>query len=382
MSCAADGVKLTDLLRWWAGEYGLQVVLGHIPPNALVTCRLADVALSDAVSAACRVAGVGVSEVGGIWWVGDSFEGVSTMLVRVTRPIDGPMLEVVRSVVGEGGRVVASNGLLVASGSREGLSAARAMIGQLESVGWACYVVQVVMAELSERESQELGIDAGVTGRVAYSVAYEGGVKGEISGDALVDGVLGVARGSSSDRVVAAATVLCADGEQFRAVDGTRVPVARRAVSDQGTVSTLASDFVQTGLVVEGLVRAVGDDVQIGGRVDVSSVLGESEAGPTTAQRGFSYGLRMRAGLWYVLGAFETGGVASSAGGRTGVLFGKSSRRATLHVFGRVYAIGGPVPTPQGWWSGERSGNFSFPPTEETHQPAEQNQEKKEDFFD
>jgi hypothetical protein len=137
---------------------------------------------------------------------------------------------------------------------------------------------------------------------------------------------------------------IVSDGEKAAFVQGDRVPIPRRTVSPEGTVTTAGFDYVQTGVNVELTLRETDERAA---RVDVvvnmSDVKRFVEEAPVTGEEQFQTGAVIKAGGVYLLGTL----VKDRSRGRN-ALGWQSQEYLTweaqvVQVWAHTYRIGGAV---------------------------------------
>ncbi len=137
---------------------------------------------------------------------------------------------------------------------------------------------------------------------------------------------------------------MVADGTDAVFVRGDSIPVPRRSVSDQGTVTTTQFDFVQTGLEAKAGIRELAAGrARLTVDVRLSSLRDFVEGAPVTSDESFAAAAIVESGGVYLVGSLrrEEESVSSVAGIGLGWLQKRDT--ALLQVWCRAYRVAGPV---------------------------------------
>jgi type II secretory pathway component HofQ len=180
------------------------------------------------------------------------------------------------SIVSIGDRIVAHD-------TREGIAHMRVLHERMTSVRHQ-YSVDVTVVELSETSAKDLGVewgidagmDVGVSAPVAKLQTYAVGLKAALA--ASVD------RGGAE--VLTSGRLLVVEGEESSLQVGDSVPVPKRTVSPQGTVSDVDFAVIPTGTVFTVKARSVaGGLVRLDLSPEISAVTSFVRDFPVVSKR-------------------------------------------------------------------------------------------------
>lgn len=307
--------------------------------------------ISDVLNFVARRFGVNVRSQGNLYYVGALEPDDRGVLVRRVRRLSKEQLsEVLRVFAGQNGRAAEfSDGLIVVGDTVEVLGRIDDMIDQVEAAETSVWVVQLHLISYSRNAADELGINVEPAAKAGLAFA-SGSALGRASASwelaTSLDAVLQVAYARDDVAVTAAPMFIVSDGEKASFVQGDRVPIPRRTVSPEGTVTTSGFDYVQTGVNVELTLR---ETEPRGARVDVvvnmSDVKRFVEEAPVTGEERFQTGAVVKAGGVYLLGTL----VKDRSRGRN-ALGWQSQQYLTwesqvVQVWAQAYRIGGAVVT-------------------------------------
>ncbi len=315
----------------------------------LVTMEVRDQPISEVLNLVARRIGVNVKRRGSLYYVGALRPEDRGVLVRRVRRLNQAQLaEVLQVFAGQNGRAAQfADGLVVVGDTVEGLDRINEMIDQVEAAETSVWVVQLHLISYSRNAVDELGINIEPAAKAGLAFASgsalgAAGTSWELA--TSLDAVLQVAYGRDDVAVTAAPMFIVSDGEKASFVQGDRVPIPRRTVSPEGTVTTAGFDYVQTGVNVELTLR---ETEPRGARVDVavnmSDVKRFVEEAPVTGEERFQTGAVVKAGGVYLLGTL----VKDRSRGRRALGWQTQDYRTweaqVVQVWAQAYRIGGAV---------------------------------------
>ena len=220
-----------------------------------------DVPIPDALQVVGRRVGAQAVKVGSIWYLGTLLQEDRGLLVaKVTRFGGDELKTFVGVMLSDIGKSACSaDGVVVVADRVEVLARISAAFDRLETCPSDAWVVQLYVIGVSDAMAHDLGIDGAPT--ASLSATTISGSLGNKDAWQTVFGVNGALKTTATNRavnLVAEPTLVLVNGEPGEYQRGRRVPVARRTVSDSGTVSTAGFDYVDTGFLIRCLIRDVG----------------------------------------------------------------------------------------------------------------------------
>ncbi|MCE9545269.1 MAG: type II and III secretion system protein [Planctomycetia bacterium] len=326
--------------------------------SQMVSMDVVDMPLPDVLAVMARRLGVDVSHQGRLFYMGRLRPQDRGFLVRRVRALT---LEELNNAVGtvksqDGQAHVMGNGVVVVSDRVEVLQQVSAMLDAAEAATAeaAEWCVQLYLVSTSDTFLSDLGIDATPAIDLAATYAWASG--GAAQNQSILTGgltaLLHASRTSAGASIVAQPLLLLRDGTTASFNRGQRVPLAKRAVSDQGTVTTTGFDFLQTGLVITAAVREVTQDrCSLKVAVSLSTVDSfDADGAPLTTQSAIEGVAEVHSGGVYLLGSLD---LADKAESRSGWLRWGSTQTDNHHQFQlwcRVVRVGGSArrePSPE-----------------------------------
>ena len=352
LTLAAEAMPLEAFLREVSNQAGVSIVAEERLDKLPVTLDVIDQQVSDVLGMVGRRMGVQVSRTGSLYFLGTLRpEDKGVLVRRVRRLSEKEINDAVQVLLSEFGRVRAyADGLVVVGDRVEVLQRVQELIDGIENAPAVSWVVQMHVVTITDSDLKELGLEVEPAAELAYtfSAASGGSVVGGVSDEtaaklkAGLSGVLKVAREKGRSNVLAEPVFVLLDGGQAKYSKGQRVPIPKRVVSDQGTITTAGYDEVQTGFEMSINLREISaDDARVTVEVKQSDISGFVEQAPILAAENVNADLLMRAGGVYLVGSVSRKSDAKKTG--LGWLLGgrREEKAEVLQVWARAYRIGG-----------------------------------------
>ena len=348
VTISAKDMPVPDFLRVISAKYGASVVYEDALDSRVISIELNDVALPDVFGLLARRLKVQTSRVGSAWFVGNLRQEDRAFLVRKVRRLsDVGLKESVQTFLSEFGHVVAfSDGLVVVADRVEVLEHISGMLDQIEAARTDTWVVQLYLVSGSEDLKQTLGVDASALGNLSYSFA-----KASATGGLAVAGSFAAALKATASAdgtaLVGKPVFLLGDGETSAFVSGASIPIPRKTVSDQGTVTTQGFDYVQSGLSASCSVReSQGDGAKLTVKVSIGDIVGFVETAPIQSKSEFSTVAVVQSGGVYLLGSLDTSEALRNDSGifaRALTLKTREKKSGSVQVWAKIFRVAGPT---------------------------------------
>jgi type II secretory pathway component GspD/PulD (secretin) len=243
------------------------------------------------------------------------------------------------------------DGLLVVGDTVDVLRRIAEMLDQFEAVETPVWIVQLHLVSFTSAAAHDLGVDIEPAARVGLALAAgsaAAAVDTALSVNATLDAVLQIANVRDDVKVTAAPMFLLLDGTKSDFTQGDRVPIPRRTVSNEGTVTTSGYDYVQTGVQVEVALREANPqaarlDVMVS-LSDIKRFVGEA---PVTGEERFTTAAVVNAGGVYMLGTLvkDRRGAQKKLGWQSGEYLRDDTQ--VVQVWCQTYRIEGGFQAPE-----------------------------------
>lgn len=261
--------------------------------------------------------------------------------------------ESVRQVVGEGAKVENFGDSLLVVGTADAVERAERFAEQLKAGpdGWE---LEVRVVRVNESFRRELGVQWTVAGRAGAEFGAAGGTEfpGSVTtyiglrAAATVEAVGRAIESGSGARLLTSAPLFVLEGGEGTLSQGDRVPVPRRVVSPQGTVSTEGYDYVDTGFQVTVKAKRVPGGVRLELAPSLSGVKGYVEEAPIVTRAEVRGSAVVKSGEWCILGGLDIQEASKGHSGLPGLsesaFFGlqtESAERSSILVMVRAVRI-------------------------------------------
>jgi hypothetical protein len=204
---------------------------------------------------------------------------------------------------------------VVVGGTDDQLQAA-IELGRVVGQGVDGWRVLVRFVSVSGAVRRQAGLDVAVGGRIGATVGGSAGV-GEraeafraspgagVSGQFSAAVVLDAAERRRGARVLREATLFVLEGRSAKFSAGQVVPVPRRTVTDQGTVTVTGFDQVETGFIVDVAARRVATGVRLDVSPEVSTITGYVEGAPVRSRSAVTSTIVLQSGEASVMLGFD-----------------------------------------------------------------------------
>jgi hypothetical protein len=344
-------MPLTEFLRVLAAQHNVSVIWSDALDKRLVSVEAVDVPVREIFDGLARRFGCAVERVGSSWYVGESRNADKVTLVRKARRLSQEDISTtLQTILGDSGRSKAfRDGLVIVYDRADAVRRIALVLDEIENARADSWVVQLYLFSTSKAATKDLGIDTSALIDLSYAFAQNSLLPGP-SGNQLAAKFSAVMRATASRedvRLIGKPLFVLGDGETSSFISGVSVPVPKKTVSDQGTVTTSGYEYVQSGLTAETSIREGGKGlVTLKLRVALGQVTGYVEEAPVQAKDEFTTTAVLASSGVYLLGALDQDQSRASASGiMDAALLNKKSdkREIQIQIWARLYRIGGPL---------------------------------------
>lgn len=345
-------MPLPDFLRTISAQYGVSVLWSDGMDKRLVSVEADGVPLDEIFTGLSRRFGVAVERVGSSWYVGEVRDEDKIHFVRKASRLKKENLQdAVAVVLGDGGRSrVFDDGLIIAYDRPGALRRLGETLDAIENARSDSWVLQLYLFSTSKAATKELGFDTEALIDLSYTFAQGSLVPASVKGFNLAgqfSAVMKAAATREDVRLIGKPLFVLADGETSTFTSGLAVPIAKKVVSDQGTVTTQGYEYVQSGLTAEAKIREGGRGlVTLALKISLGQITGYVDSAPIQAKDEFQTVAVVAGGGVYLLGALDRDDTrAGSTGLAPQVMTKKTSERreSQVQIWARLYRVGGPV---------------------------------------
>ncbi|NLF41687.1 MAG: hypothetical protein GX587_03235, partial [Bacteroidales bacterium] len=234
------------------------------------------------------------------------------------------------------------DGLVVIGDTVEVLRRVAEMLDGIDSAPSNSWVVQMFIVDLQDELSETFGVDVTLDSELALNLAESTRSSGSYAAaNGVLNSIIKAEREKSSINMVARPMFVLMDGGNARFTSGQRVPIPKKVVSDNGTVSTSGFEYIQTGLDFGCSVReSTIDTCKLEVDVNISSITGYVEnSAPITNSQDFSTTAYVKTGGVYLLGSVKKATQSNTTSGIFGTLKGQADLKGTVQIWGKCYKI-------------------------------------------
>jgi type II secretory pathway component GspD/PulD (secretin) len=346
VTLSADGMQLAEFVRSLSDQTGVSVVVSDRLDDKRVTLDVKQVEIGMVLDMLARRMGVQVSRNGDVFFIGELRPEDRGVLVHKVRRLTRDEIVQIASVYSsDTGRLhVTDDGLLIVGDRVAVLDRIREMVERVEAVPVDTWVFQLHMVSMRRDDMSEFGFDVLPAADVALTFARAAGgdLTSTATAAASLQAILRADRERSSVDIVAEPMLLVAEGQTGSFIDGENVPVPRRSVSDQGTVTTVGFDFFQTGLEVEVIPRELAyDRGRFDIRVSIADITGFVNDAPIVNRQQLDIVLTAASGGVYLIGSLDRGKRFNATTTAFQTVKKQDSESSVVQVWLRAYRIDG-----------------------------------------
>lgn len=332
MTITSEPVALAVAARLVAGEAGCSVMCAEDLSKTLVAPVFTDVDAEVAFKTLARAANVAVELKDGVVVFRQKADARAIGVVDVGYSSE-QFAEALQSV----GEVKVSRlgDRVVVSGSEDEVQRVMSAMDALE-VGPDGWELSVLVFEVSDELSRTLGVklSPSLGGSIGVGVDLRGGTQPftGVRAQAIVTALAEASDTGDRARLMTQGSLFLLEGRKSILQQGDVVPIPRKTVSDQGTVTTSGYDEKRTGFTFEASGQRVPGGVLLTLKPTLSSVVRYVDEAPVTAERSVEAVVALRSGEWVALSGLETAEWLRALNGVPGL----GDSFATSHSLDRV----------------------------------------------
>lgn len=304
LTISTQDMPLTEFLRWLSNETGISVVCAESIDTRPVTVDIVKQGVDGILSVVARRLSVQVTRAGSVYYIGQlSVEDRGVLVRKVSRLRGEELIESVQTLLSEHGRVAGyDDGLVIVGDKVEILQRVNELIEGVENAPSDSWFVQLYLISFHDEKLLEYGVD------LSLDMLYS---KGFFDAADTMGAVLTAAVKASKDEkfvtLVSSPFFVIADGAYAQYVSGQNVPIPRKAVSDQGTVTTTGYEYQQTGLQFRIALRQVQHGkANIAVLFEFSSIVDYIEQAPVTINERFEAVCNVKSAVPYMIGSVKS----------------------------------------------------------------------------
>lgn len=344
---SSRSTSVDDFCRFVAHNCDVSIVTDANLGQRQVALELKNQPLDQVLASIARHLGTNYHQASpSLYFLGATRPQDEAVLVRRVRGLKADQIQAAIRTVSSSVAVQAfPDGLVVCSDLPETLSRVSDVLDQIEASRPGVWVVQLYLVTMSRDDMTDLGLD--ITPALDVALAYGVGSGGVSSGhlDVGLSALLTAARERSTMGVTAEPLFYLIDGESSVFERATQIPIARRAVSDQGTVTVTGYDTFKAGTLVTVEIREVaGQAVRLTYQLELSSLRAVTSDGfPSSDRRTYNGVSHLQSGGVYLLGSIDLTEERQGRGTWLHTGISESNSAEVMQIWARAVAVQGPA---------------------------------------
>jgi type II secretory pathway component GspD/PulD (secretin) len=349
---SVSGIELSVVLRSIADQSKVSVMAQEGLEKLQCYLDVQQQPVDQVLQALARRLGVQLSQQGEIFFLGNlRAEDRGVLVRRATRLSPDDLKRAVSVVLSKDGKVETyPDGVVVVGDVQTVLEKVAQLIDSVEQVPVTTWIMQLYIVSISQQKLMDIGMDTQLTGQLSASIMVDKfnpihDVMTKQASAALTS-VLSLTRDTQDGSLVASPTFLLIDGEHGKFRSGQQVVIPRKAVTDQGTVTTTGYDIIPVGTSIDVGLRELGNNTaRLTFDISIDRIQSLTETYPQIAGDKFTTTANLADSGTYLIGSIER---SSKSTGKRGplitTLMHKESSSQQLQVWAQIYRIGGPIP--------------------------------------
>lgn len=335
LSCYQMPVSL--FCRVLSDKFLVGVVYSEALSAKTITAEFKDTDLASVLNVVSRQLSSEIVRVGNTFFIGSLKSEDRGILIRRILGYDQASLDqIIKSMISDKGKSsVMVNGIAVVTDHESVIRRISETLDYLDTLDSDTWIVQLCFVNLRKDALIQAGFDVKSSGTISYNIA-ESQVDFK---DFKLDGLFNFASSSSFADVYSSPMFLLRDGSTSKWQDGQRVPIPRKTVSSEGTVTTSGYDYIDVGFIVDATVYQSKRGGRLKLRIEMSDIKSYVEESPVTSQSVYQFDADLETQKPYLIGELTT---FKSLDTQDKVLvFGADKGKAVLQVWAQLYKISG-----------------------------------------
>lgn len=335
LTLSACGLPLSLFSRIVSDKFNVGVVFSSALGQKTITAEFKNSTLSDCFNVVSRQLSVNVVKVGNTFFVGELRPEDRGILVRkILGFSNDDLFKAVGGVLSDKGKFsVIGNGIVTATDVESVLVRVGELLDYLSSSDSLVWIVQLAFLTINKEILVEGGLKVTTSGTLSYNVSDSEFKLSDIN----IDGIINAAMSSSFADVHSCPMLLVREGSSSSWKFGRRVPVPRRSVSDQGTVTTTGYDYIDVGFNVSASLNRSRSGGILSLQIGKSDIDSYVDSSPVTSQNVYEFVADMVPLKPYLLGELST---FKDLNTQSDILnFGKTKGKSSVQVWGQIYPI-------------------------------------------
>lgn len=332
-------MPISTLFRFLSDDFGVGLVYADSLSDKTVTAEFKEADFSSVLDVISRQIDSEIVKVGNTFFVGKLRpQDQAVLFRRVYGYKPDELLTLIQSHLSSSGKCSAlSSGVVTVSDHDSVIRRLTSVLDYVSSVDSGSWVLQLCFVVLRKEAFLQSGLDVTTSGSISYNVV-ENTVKLE---NFNIDGLFRLASNSSFFDLYASPMFTLLDGQESNWTDGVRVPVPRRTVSEQGTVTVSGYDYVDTGFIVKSTVNPCLKGGRLSLSVELSDIQGYVVESPIVRRSFLQVSVDMVPYRLYLLG--ELGQFKDNDSQKNILDLSRDSGKSVYQVWGQLYRISSGV---------------------------------------
>lgn len=336
LSLSANQMDLSSFCRLLSDYFNIGIVFSEKMSKSVITAEFKNTDIKTVFTVLSRQLGADVVHIGNTYYIGELKDEDKAILIRrVLSHDEDSLFQFVETLKSGSGKCKVLPGRVVVVSDKDFvIRRITEALDQIEGVNLSSWIIQLYFLVLRKDALAEGGLTMSTSGTISYNISENTiDVK-----DFKLEGLFSGLFESSYADLYASPMFILRDGVKGTWFDGQNVPIAKRTVSDYGTITTSGFDYVNTGLEVSAVCREsrVGGYLEL--TISLSDIQSYVEGSPLTSKTKVNVALDMVPNKIYLLSELQRYSVLDREDHT--FLLARNKGKSVIQVWGRIYKTG------------------------------------------
>lgn len=338
-SLSAYKMPVGTFFRVLSDHFNVGLVFSEVLQDKMISAEIKDSDLPSVLNVVSRQLSVDVVRVGNTFYIGALRPEDRGFFVRSLPGFTKDELASLgQSLISQSGKVSAvTDGLIVISDHESVISRVSEVFDQISRLDNQTYILQLLFVMLRKDALLESGLDVSTSGTISYNLS-ENSLDFK---DFNIDALFNLVNSSQYFDLYSSPMFVLREGVPAVWKDGQKIPIPRRTVSSEGTVTTSGYDYIEPGFLVRAQISRFSSSGRLSVNIERSEVTGYQDYMPIIRQVSLNSSLDMVPFRLYLIGELSSFKVLDSQ--KNILSFGRDKGKSVIQVWAQFYRIGSAV---------------------------------------
>lgn len=296
----ARDMPLASFLAFIANHGNVSIIADNSLDNSLISLTVNDIEADRVLESVARKLNVYLRRDNNLFFIGNiRDEDNSIYVTKCSRLSVEEITNALTALMSQGSRFACySDGLVIINAPANTLLNADKMFKAINSAPVDSWIVQFLFLVFRESDIKDLNFNVGGSFDLASVAA------GDSTSSAALDLAIKKSIELGKAKLTSQPLIVMEDGSQATINDGEDVPIPKKSVSDQGTVTVIGVEYRRTGVSIDVICKDMGNgNVRLVGNLGIDSISGYNGDYPIVKGQHFSFRSSLQSNKSYLITA-------------------------------------------------------------------------------